>query len=540
MPHYVARVAPMRILPLVLAVVLLLTGHAARLEAQSRGSFSEWQASVLADAIQAKPVVACADLIALTDYGLSIISATMVPASAETPQYCRVYGQIQPDTKFEVNLPAVWNRRLYMFGNGGFAGETLDSRGRTSSVQHGLARGFAVAQSNMGHDATVEPLATFAVNSQKFIDYAFRATHVTAVTAKRILQTYYGIPSRRAYFDGCSSGGRQGLISAQRFPEDFDGILVGAPVLNFTGTMISYLTNQRALTSAPLTADKLKVLADAVYAKCDAVDGLADGLIDDPRRCTFTPATDLPRCANEVDGPACYTSAQVRTVETVYGGTKRNGADFFPGQPLGGEVAQPGSASGSGWISWIVPQTPGGRSVETDFSETFFRYMAFGRPNLKYDTMTFNLDTDYDKLQGTRTLLDATDTDLSRFKARGGKILSYFGWADTALNPLVGIRYYEDVAQRLGPTTTGFYRLFMVPGMFHCGGGVGVSSFDAMTPLVAWVEKGTAPQALTGAKVVGGKVVRTRPLCPYPQVAQYKGTGSIDEAANFACVAPTR
>jgi feruloyl esterase len=382
---------------------------------------------------------------------------------------------------------------------------------------------------NTGHDAAVEPLGSFAVNSQKFLDYAYRGVHVTVLTAKKLLPTYYDGMLRRSYFDGCSTGGRQGLIAAQRFPEDFDGIVNGAPVLDFSGTMIDYASNQRALKAAPIAADKLKILAEAVAAKCDAVDGLKDGLIDDPRSCEFKPSADLPTCAGDTDGPSCFSAAQIASLETIYGGVKRGGAEFFPGWPLGAENA---------WTPWFVggAQGPAQGPVQVAFGETFFKYMAFGRANTSYDWLTFNVDTDLDKIQWARTVLDATDPDLSRFKTRGGKIVSYFGWADPALNPMMGIKYYESVTHKIGPSTTDFYRLFMVPGMYHCSGGTGVSTFDALTPLVEWVEKGVAPQSIVGSRLVDGKVVRTRPLCPYPQVAQYKGSGNTDEAVNFSCV----
>ena len=521
----------------VVAVVLASAG--ATLTAQNGSQFKDWKTAALGDAAHMRPRAPCASLIALTGYELSVTGAAMVPASADAPEHCRVSGQIQPEVRFEVSLPAEWNGRLYMFGNGGYAGEALDAPGRVATARSALSRGFAVAQTNTGHDAAAEPLGTFAASPQKFLDYAFRSVHVTALTAKRILQAYYDGPPRHSYFDGCSTGGRQGLISAQRFPEDFDGIVVGAPVLNFSGTMIGYATIQRALAAASIPVEKLKVLGDAVYAKCDAADGLSDGLIDDPRRCPFRASTDLPRCARDVDGPACFTAAQIRTLETIYGGTSRRGEPAFPGWPVGAEIAAPGpgGAATSAWIPWFVT-APNARPIQASFGETFFRNMAFGRPVLDYDWTTFNVDADLDKLQTARAALDATDPDLSRFKARGGKIVSYFGWADPALNPMMGVRYYESVTERLGPATAGFYRLFMVPGMFHCRGGIGASTFDAFTPLVEWVEKGVAPHSIVGSKIVDGRIVRTRPLCAYPDVAKYKGSGSMDDAANFECVRP--
>jgi hypothetical protein len=517
---------------LVSAMAMALNLSAA---AQNGSQFKDWKAGAIAGTTLAKPR-ACATLVGLTGYEFSVTTATIVPASTEAPEYCRVSGQIQPEIRFEVSLPSVWNNRLYMFGNGGYAGESLEAGGRAATTRRALARGFAVAQTNTGHDAAIEPLGTFAVNSQKFLDYAYRGVHVTALTAKKILQTYYDGALRHSYFDGCSTGGRQGLISAQRFPEDFDGIVVGAPVLNFSGTMIGYATMQRALAASPIPATKLKMLAGAVYAKCDPIDGVPDGLIDDPRRCPFTPSTDLPQCANDVDGPNCFTTGQLHSLDAIYGSVKRNGAGFFPGWPVGAEIGAdgPGGTMASGWLPFFIG-SPNNKPIGVSFGETFFKYMAFGRPNPSYDWLTFNIDTDLDKLQWTRNVLDATDPDLSRFNARGGKIVSYFGWADNALNPLMGVEYYESVMQKMGPSTTGFYRMFMVPGMFHCGGGIGVSTFDALTPLVDWVEKGAAPPLIVGSRMVGATPVRTRPLCPYPQVAKYKGAGSMDDAASFAC-----
>jgi Tannase and feruloyl esterase len=346
------------------------------------------------------------------------------------------------------------------------------------------------------------------------------------MTAKRIAQAYYDAAAKRSYFEGCSTGGRQGLISAQRFPDDFDGIVVGAPVLNFSGTMFGYLGIQRALAAAPIAPEQQKILADAVYAKCDAIDGVKDGVIDDPRRCAFNPSADLPKCAADAAGPACFTSAQLHTLDVIYGPVKQNGTEIFPGWPLGAE---------GGWDPWFFTK---GRSIQVNFGETFFKYLAFGRPNPSYDWLTFNIETDLDKVQATRAALDAVDPDLSRFKTRGGKIVSYYGWADPALNPMMGVGYYERVRDRMGPSTMDFYRLFMVPGMFHCNGGVGTGSFDAISALVGWVEKGVAPKSLLASRLVDGKVVRTRPLCPYPETAVYKGTGSIDDAANFTCSPP--
>src|SRR5262245_15614401 len=294
--------------------IVVLTGSGGRPIAQNSSQFRDWTASVLADATRTSPRAACATLVAMTGYEFSIITATTVAATNDAPEFCRATGQIQPEIRFEASLPSSWNGRLYVFGNGGYAGEALDAPGRVATARRALSRGFAVAQMNTGHDAAVEPLGTFAASPQKLVDYAYRGVHVTALTAKRLAQSYYDGAPRRSYFDGCSTGGRQGLMSAQRFPDDFDGIVVGAPVLNFSGTMISYLAIQRALAAGPLTADAIKTVADAVLAKCDAMDGVKDGVLDDPRRCTFTPSADVPKCSGDTATAGCLTAAQLHTV----------------------------------------------------------------------------------------------------------------------------------------------------------------------------------------------------------------------------------
>jgi hypothetical protein len=516
--------------------LLIAAAGRADIGAQNGSQFRDWKASVLSGGGEAKPSASCASLVSLTGYELSVSTATIVVATADSPELCRVTGLIPPEVRFELELPSAWNGRLYMFGNGGYAGEALDAPGRIGAARRAVAKGFAAVQTNTGHDAAAEPLGSFAASPQKFVDYAYRAVHVTATTAKRIAQAYYGAAPRRAYFDGCSTGGRQALIEAQRFPDDFDGIVAGAPVLDFSGTMIAYAAIQKALAAAPIQPAQLRLVADTVYAKCDAADGLKDGVIDDPRRCGFNAAADLPRCSGDTQAADCLSAAQIGALEAVYRGVRRRGGEFFPGWPVGAEVAA-ASGGASAWLPWFVA-LPGGRPIQATFGETFFRFLAFGAPRPSYDWVTFDVDADLDKIEATRAVLDATNPDLSRFKARGGKMVSYFGWADPALNPLMGVRYYESVAGQSGPGATEFYRLFMIPGMFHCGGGIGTSVFDALTPLVEWVEKGTAPSAIPAARIVDGKVVRTRPLCPYPQVAAYKGSGSIDEASSFACSAP--
>jgi feruloyl esterase len=268
----------------------------------------------VADTMPGKP---CESLSSFKGEGIVSISARVVAATADTPQHCRVTGTITPEVAFEINLPDRWNRRFYMTGNGGLAGDRVDQPNnpdRTSALNNG----FVMARTNTGHDAQKEPSGSFILsNPQKAIDYAYRAVHVTAETAKKVATDYYAQPIRFSYWNSCSNGGRQGLLEAQRYPEDFDGIVANAPWVDQTGFTIGAIWNQKAITEAPIDAAKLKIVADAAMAKCDAVDGLKDGLIDDPRACRFDPARDAPACKGGSEGPDCLTAAEARTLSRI-------------------------------------------------------------------------------------------------------------------------------------------------------------------------------------------------------------------------------
>jgi feruloyl esterase len=464
-----------------------------------------------------------------------------MPAETGTPAHCRISGVIDPEIAFEVNLPAMWNGRFYMIGNGGHAGEAPDDAGRAAQRAQALQQGFVMASTNTGHYATKEPGATFVLsNPQKAVDYAYRAVHMTATTAKDITRAYYARAVSRSYWNSCSNGGRQGLIEAQRYPEDFDGIIANAPWVNQTGFTIGAMWTERALSEAPLSAEQLALVANAVMNKCDAVDGLKDGLIDDPRACRFDPATDVAACTAGSNGASCLTPAQASALKKVYGGVVSGGQPFFPGFMYGSEAlnAGPNGATSSGWTNLLVPAKPGAKPAVFALGEATMRYLAFAPPQPEYDYRTFNYDRDAALLERWGALANANNPDLAAFNKRGGKLLMTYGWADAILQPMMGVDYYERAVKTNGSRTGDFFRLFMMPGMAHCAGGVGPDRHDPVTAIIDWVEKGKAPDTIIASKVVNGQTVRTRPLCPYPQVARYKGTGSIDEAANFSCVAP--
>ena len=325
------------------------------------------------------------------------------------------------------------------------------------------------------------------------------------------------------------------MMEAQRFPEDFDGYVIGAPVLELTSITMRGVWNEQALTGdSGIAPAKLPALAEAVYRKCDGVDGVKDGLIEDPRKCNFDPASDLAKCAGGAETPGCFTEAQIAGLRKVYGGVRDSrGRLLYPGQPAGAEAPGPNPQGRSGWLGMMVGQP----NLGLGLAESFLQYAGFDPPmGASWNYKMFDFDKDPQRLAITATKMNATNSDLQLVKQRGAKILQYHGWADALVTPLGSVQYYESVLKTMGDAgTKEFYRLFMVPGMFHCAGGPGCGNVDWLTPLVDWVEKGTAPARLVGSHVENNQTQRTRPLCMYPGAAEYRGSGSIDSADSFAC-----
>lgn len=473
---------------------------------------------------------------------VSIKKAVLVNNGSSGTKYCDVQGIIEPEVGFTVYLPAdKWNQKFYMVGNGGYAGSINDR-----DMKIGLEKGYAAASTDTGHVKTPPPdLALFAYNNkQKEIDYSYRAVHRTAVTAKEIIKAYYDIKPVYSYFTGCSTGGRQALMEAQRFPQDFDGIIVGAPVLDFSKTQIWSIWNAMALWEiAHIRIDQLEILADAIYSKCDGYDSVYDGVISDPEFCDFDPTdpSDLPRCPQNIGNSDCFTDDQVAALYRIYDGVRNSAGDLlFPGPPPGAEacgMVPPylGGGIRSGWEKWMVDEKMGAPfpSLGLLFGKTFLQYMAF-IPDVgpEYDWHNFDFDTDIQKMNWISKILDATDPDLSGLKKSGGKIIHYHGWADPALNPFMSVNYYKEVLKVMGDKKTKeFYRMFMVPGLFHCWGGVGPFKFDVFSALVEWVEKGIPPDWIHASDMAG----RSRKLCPYPTKAVYMGKDP-DNLGSFECI----
>jgi hypothetical protein len=487
----------------------------------------------------AAPVKNCADL-PKSSFGVDvkIDSAKLVPAAANLPEHCDVRGVIWPEAKFVVKLPTAWNNRFQMIGNGGWAGTI-------GNVDTAVRAGYAATSTDTGHDAMKEPGAIFALKSatnpnaeRKVIDHGYLSVHETALLAKKMIRTYYGGDAQYSYWIGCSTGGRQGLMEAQRYPEDFDGYVIGAPVLNLSMLQMKAIWNWIAVGPGPgeIKPEKFPALADAVYGKCDALDGLKDGLIENPLKCNFDPTVNVKKCAPGDDGPTCFTAAQIAGLKKVYDGPRNSaGKLLFPGFLPGDEVfaaagGRGGNTPRSGW--------DGNMLGSFNLGDTFMKYMAFpDPPGANWDYHSFDFDKDPQRMTEVSRIIDATIPDLTAVKARGAKIVHYHGWADPGVTARMSVGYYEAAMKTMGDKETkDFYRFFPVPGMFHCGGGPGCGNVDWLTAVVNWVEKGEAPSMLIGAHVEGQTTTRTRPICMYPTVAKYKGSGSIDMADNFTCV----
>lgn len=488
-------------------------------------------------AAYAAPAIECSALASKSlGADVKIDSATAIAATANLPAHCEVKAVIWPENHFVVKLPANWNERFQMVGNGGWAG-TIS----TAAVDAAVKLGYASASTDTGHSAQKEPGAIFALKSEtnpnalrKVVDHGYLSVHETVLLAKKMIHTYYGADAKYSYWVGCSTGGRQGLMEAQRYPEDFDGYVIGAPVLNLTGLQMKAVWNWVQIGPGPgeIKAEKLPALEAAVYGKCDAIDGLKDGIIENPMACDFEPSRDLPKCASG-ENASCFTPAQIAALKVVYDGVRNSkGELLFPGMPPGGEAFTPGrnGQKTSGWEG-ILPSF--------NLGDTFMKYMAFDEPpGANWDYKTFNVDRDSQRMGKTGLIINATITDLTAVKARGAKIVHYHGWADPGVTSRMSVDYYEAAKRTMGEKeTTDFWRFFPVPGMFHCNGGPGCGDADWLTAVVNWVEKGVAPDMIVGAHNEGGKTTRTRPICMYPTVARYKGSGSIDEAGNFSCVA---
>ncbi len=451
--------------------------------------------------------------------GMTDVRTQEVGASADLPAFCRVTAVLRPSSDstigIEVWLPGSshWNGKYQAVGNGGWGGSI-----NTADMAAALSRGYATSSTDTGHTGG---RASFAIgHPEKLIDFGYRAIHEMTATAKALIASYYGEAAKLSYFQGCSSGGRQALMEAQRFPQDFDGIIAGATTNNWTAMMFARIWVAQATLTRPedyIQPELYPLIHRAVLNACPS----HAGVLDDPLTCRFNPQALLCTTGQRA---GCLTAAQVRAAERIYtpATNPRTGVVIFPPMERGSE---------------LVWKTLAGGPEPIQLANDYFRYVVFNDP--KWDFRTLNFDTDVQRAmridQGT---LSAMDADLRPFFAHGGKLLQYHGWTDQQVMPENSIHYYEAVRVAVGKEADSSHRLYMIPGMNHCGGGDGPSHFDMLTAMEAWREKGTRPETIPASHIADGKVDRTRNLCPYPQVSRYVGKGDENDAASYSCVAP--
>jgi len=505
--------------------------------------------------------LAAADCTQSVIQGISPANTTIVSATPQSDPvaYCDVLGYVTTlhpgpnQVNFELTLPAEGNGRFLFIGNGGFGGgfgfpEVFPD---FESIPDLTKAGFAIAFTDTGHQGSFLD-GSWALDDQaKQDDFLFRGVHVTTVAAKTITSRFYG-RQPRSYFAGCSDGGREALVEAQRYPTDFDGIVAGDPAIG--ASVAGFNWNQEHLTVAAddyLPADKLALIDTAVLNSCDAADGVADGLIQDPRKCKFDPAVLLCSLGGSSN---CLTPGQVASLKAVYSGaTRMNGQNVYSG------FSESDSAADGSWGTWITglvaPDAPGSPEPWSDptlapwqflFQDQALKFFVFADP--AYNSLSFNLNSsDLAKTQivTNRGGAEGANPDLSSFQKHGGKLIIYHGWSDPAVTPRETIRYYQAVIQQQGDldSTRHFARLFMAPGMQHCiGSGPGPNAFDPLKPLIHWVERNVAPKRIVAAHFQDndpstGVVTRTMPLCPYPELAEFMG-GDVNNVANWSCKPP--
>jgi Tannase and feruloyl esterase len=484
----------------------------------------------------------CEDLLHLKLKGVTITLARAVPAGGfsvpesdsiplpirgrnykDLPSFCRVAATVRPvegsDIRIEVWMPATaWNGRFLGVGNGGWAGSI-----NYAGLANGITEGFATASTDTGHMGTGGDARFASGHPEKLIDFGYRAVHEMTLKAKTITTAFYGSKPHRSYWNGCSTGGKDGLMEAQRFPRDYNGVVAGDPANFWTRLMFGTLWPSEATLrngASYISESKYALIHQAALKACDRLDGVADGIIGDPTACHFDPK--VLECKGSA--ASCLTLAQEEAARKIYAGPidPRRGVQIFPG-------LEPGSE-----LRWgILAGGPGPFSI----ADNYFKYVVFNNPNWDFRTLNLERDVERADLLDAK-ILNATDPDLIAFKAHGGKLILYHGWSDPIIAPLESVNYYKSVVAAMGSErkTTDFMRLFMVPGMMHCGGGPGPDTFDKLGAVVRWVEQGIAPDKIVASHSTHGVVDMTRPLCPYPKMARWNGSGSTNDAANFVCV----
>ena len=478
---------------------------------------------------QDKPVpeicIPCEKLIELKLPDVKITSAVTV---TQGPSHCKVTGVIGKEINFELLLPLSWNGIYVMGGGGGFVGTVQNMAAGK------VKEGYATSGTDTGHKTDGLGSASWALNDmERQVNFGHLAVHRTAEVSKAIIGNYYGKWPEYSYFMGCSRGGGQAMMEAQRYPDDFDGIIAGAPAFDWVAIAVEAIRNTQAvypvkLTESILTKEHIKILQEAVLKQCDLLDGVRDSIINNPENCKFDFAT-LPMCPGDVPGKGCFTTAQVKAIKTIYDGFDIGNGFKYPGFPFGGEN------EAGGWISWItgpneMTMKGGYPSLISYFGIEIFKYLILQDPNWNYLDYKFS---GYEKeMRYAAAYLNATSVDYSGFKNRKGKIIFYHGWNDPALSAFSTIEHYNAV-KAADPAINDYMRLYLLPGVLHCGGGEGPSDADLLAILRDWVENGKTPERVVVTKKVLGKVVMSRPVYPYPHEPIYDGTGDPNVESSY-------
>ena len=480
----------------------------------------------------------CEALAGLDLIDMRVTQAVAMPSGESGPAHCHVTGVIETEINFELLLPEEWNGRFMMGGGGGFVGSVQNSALNYGSGAGALERGYATAGTDTGHVGSGIEASWALNNAEREENFGHRAVHLTSDAAKSIIRHYYEEDPDYSYFVGCSRGGGQGMMESQRYSDDFDGIVVGAPAYNWTALTAGMVQTQQALypdgdISAPvITSDARALLAKAIDTACDRHDGVEDNVLNDPRSCDFTPE-DLPRCSGDVPGSECITVAQLAAIKSIYDGPTSNGESIYAGFPLGDEF------EAGGWDTWVTgseaTRDRGASTLHYAFGTEFYKYLVFD--DADWDFASYDFSTWKDDVMAISGVVDATDTDLTAFNTSGGKMVLWTGWSDPAITALGTVDYYEAV-EADDASVRDYARLYMLPGVLHCGGGPGPSQVDWLDTIRVWVEEGRAPEQLVAHKVVDTEIVMTRPVCPYPQVAAYDGQGDPNDAGSFSCQMP--
>ena len=465
----------------------------------------------------------CRNLYRLTNFEHAVEPGRLVPTDGAVAEHCRVRAVVNRAIRVEVTMPAEgWNRRLMFSTVGGGAG----SIGDTQSL---LGRGFAMASTDTGHQGQG---MEFMSEPEPLLDYAFRGVHLATLFAKKVIETYYERDIEFSYLKGCSNGGRAALLEAVLFPTDYDGIIAGAPAFRFQEFTPWMVEVSRRQAEHPLDKDAFQVLDDASRAACDGLDGVEDGVINDPRSCTAD-VFDIEALECKIGRTSgCLTAGQIETARFVYEDQlDASGEVVSPG-------VSPGAEAAGDWEFWMLPNDLiGGEEGESLVDGMGGVLTSLVRDVADFDLDAFDTANDRTLLDDAASFLDVQTADLSEFRENGGKLLIYQGWNDWPLRPQRAIDYLADAEEATGgpDQTADFFRLFMVPGMVHCALGPGAWVADYVDPLVAWREDGEAPDEIQAARPADAETQFTRPLCVYPKLASYNGRGDPTDADNFSC-----